>query len=187
VDDLTERWLPVVGWEDLYEVSNRGQVRSLDRWKRGCGGSRYVQRGQPISQRPDNRGYLCVWLSRDGQRVLRRVHRLVLDAFAQPRPDGQQARHGPAGKLVNHWPENLCWGTPTENQMDRLRDGTMGLKLAAVTVADIRRRYAAGGILQRELASEYGVSRTTIAMITTRRRWGVLARTPAGDTVTAVV
>ena len=44
-------------------------------------------------------------------------------------------------------------------------------KLSAEDVADIRRRYAAGGVFQRELAAEYGVRRATIRNIVCGKTW----------------
>lgn len=119
----TERWLPVVDWEGFYEVSDRGQVRSLDRrvpHRRGM----MQLRGRPLVLGLSTSGYPDVILSRDGKAVTFAVHTLVLCAFAGPRPPDQEACHGPAGKLINHWPENLRWDTRGENNLDQVRDGT---------------------------------------------------------------
>jgi hypothetical protein len=92
-----------------------------------------------------------------------------------------QARHGPAGKFVNHWPENLRWGTPAENMADKLRDGThnrgerhSNAKLTAADVLECRRRYAAGGINQRALAAEFGVCVMTMNLAIRGQTWGHL-------------
>jgi len=173
-----ERWLPVVGYEGLYEVSARGQVRSLDRTiRQGALGYLRNYPGRLLAQ-ACNGGYWKVTLSREGRARFVCVHRLVLEAFDGPCPPGQQALHGPAGRLVNYWPENLRWGTPTENQRDRRRDGTMLLgdrhptaKLTEAAVRELRARYAAGGVVHRELAAEYGVAEPTIAKVIARRSW----------------
>ena len=70
---MNEIWLPVVGYEGLYEVSNLGRVRSLN-YKRT--GERRV-----LIQRENNVGYLLVnlWQNGKGKTVL--VHRIVAEAF----------------------------------------------------------------------------------------------------------
>lgn len=121
--------MPVVGWEGLYEVSDEGQVRSVDRVvQHPVSGPRRL-RGRVLRANWDGHeggGYLYVTLSRPGERRNRHVHTLVLEAFVGPRPDGADACHGAAGKSVNT-PPNLRWGTRSENVLDSvLRDGTHG-------------------------------------------------------------
>jgi len=168
-----ERWLPVVGWEGLYEVSNMGRVRSLLRQTpRGMRGNHIL-----TNHLWHESGYFFVGLSRDGECASPYVHALVLEAFAGPRPDDHEALHGPAGNQVNCWPENLRWGTPVENAADKLRDGTAprgercgAHKLTAAQVLEIRRRRS-GGEAQKSLAAAFGVSRSTISYCTTGRTW----------------
>lgn len=114
-------WLPVIGWEGLYEVSDRGEVRSLDRW---IPQQQRLFPGRVLKPGRDGH-YLFVHLCYNGKSVSRKVHSLVLEAFAEPRPAGLEACHGPGGKLDNRWPENLSWGTKDKNLgPDKVRDGT---------------------------------------------------------------
>lgn len=121
-----EVWKPVVGREGLYEVSDRGQVRSLDRYLRAaCGGSR-LHRGRTLKSRAVNRSskYLRVSLGGADKPVYRSVHVLVLEAFVGPRPTpNHDACHGDGDPLNNRL-ENLRWATKSENQRDRVRHGT---------------------------------------------------------------
>jgi hypothetical protein len=127
MDDATERWLPVPGYEGYYEVSDRGRVRSLDRRERITGPKAGFRRrrGQmmQLSTMPST-GYLCVHLSRDDKMVTRSVHSLVLEAFDRPCPDGMECLHGPGGQQDNRWPENIRWGTRSENTLDQVTQGT---------------------------------------------------------------
>jgi uncharacterized protein len=104
-----EQWKPVVGWEDFYEVSNKGRVRSRNKVLRAI---------------ENAHGYIVVNLTGAGQRSQRKIHSLVLEAFAGPCPEGQEALHGPGGQQDNRWPQNLSWGTREKNVADKLRDGT---------------------------------------------------------------
>jgi NUMOD4 motif len=183
---MTERWLPVAGYEGLYEVSDLGRVRSLPRQTaRGRRGGRVLK--HYISA--NTRGYPFVKLSRSGVNRNYQVHALVLHAFAGPRPPGQEARHGPGGKtdasLVN-----LSYGTRAENLADRIRDGQdnrgdrhYGAKLTWDAVAEIRAQRARLaltpewnqkrllGDLQRALARQYGVSQSAISLVMLRQTW----------------
>lgn len=111
--DESESWRQVVGWENLYEVSDRGRVRSV---------ARQGTEGRALRCWPDSRGYVVVHLWAQNARVARRVHLMVLAAFRGPRPDGLQARHLDDVK-VNNLLENLVWGTASENTLDKVRNG----------------------------------------------------------------
>jgi hypothetical protein len=118
------KWLPVVGFEGLYEVSDTGLVRSLDRTittvsRRGLP---YVQRRPGRLLRPGNNktsGHLHVCLSGRNDRS---VHVLVLEAFVGPRPLGMEARHADDDPTNNHL-DNLSWGTRSQNSFDAIRNG----------------------------------------------------------------
>jgi hypothetical protein len=161
---MKECWRPAVGFEGLYEISDQGQVRGL-------------RRGRILAQFPDEQGYLRVWLSRNGQASVHRVHRLVGEAFLGPRPTGMQTRHGPGGIRDNRV-INLCYGTAIENAEDKDRDGVQirgsnvgTAKLTDSVVLDCRTRRAAGATW-RSLAEEFGVSRRTMFFAVSGRTWG---------------
>ena len=114
-----ETWKPVVGFEGLYDVSDRGHVRSLRRMTpAGWRG------GRLLKTPPMKRGYLQCSLSKGGVTTKCYVHILVLTAFAEPCPPGKEACHGPGGLQDNRWPENLRWDTHPNNNRDMIRDGT---------------------------------------------------------------
>lgn len=176
-----ERWLPVVGWEGYYEVSDLGRVRSLPR--------RNAPGGIMSPSRTRNGRYLVVKLARDGGYVTRRVHRLVGEAFLGPLPPGQHTRHGPGGSLDNRL-VNLSYGTPLQNTHDQIRDGTMRrgtakqeAKLTEAIVAECRARYTAGET-QQALAAEFGVSQTTMGKAITGRTWTAVPAAPVPKSVT---
>jgi len=119
-----EQWLPVVGWEGLYEVSDQGHVRSLDRLITPRSGKRpYLRRGRVLRSDFPSARYRVVQFHAEGVKIMRYVHALVLEAFDGPCPEGEEARHGVAGQLDDSL-GNLCWGTRGENERDKVRDGT---------------------------------------------------------------
>jgi hypothetical protein len=165
-----ERWLPVPGFEDWYDVSDLGRVRS---WHPPHGAAGRRRRPLILEQVAKGTGkYLTVTLRKDGEPYTCTVHTLVLTAFDRPRPPGNEGRHGPAGRYVNAI-TNLCWGTMSENHQDRRRDGDPGRYTAKLTVAGVlecRRRYAAGET-QVDLAREFGVSSSGLCQAIKGTTW----------------
>jgi len=173
---MQETWRPVAGWPG-YEVSDRGRVRS---WKQRAPGRVWAEdRSQePHILRPDTRnGYLSVVLSDKALgRQWAAIHRLVLEAFVGPAPEGAQGAHGD-GDRNNNTLRNLSWKTPVANNADKRLHGThqhgelIGTaKLTFWQVAQIRRLRAAGEPCAA-VAAAFGVCRNTVTNITTNRAW----------------
>jgi hypothetical protein len=121
-----ERWRDVIGYEGLYQVSNLGVVRSVDRVVKHYLGGPKKLKGKVLRAYPTSQcKYLAVNLCKKGVRRPTCVHRLVAAAWIGPCPDGQEVRHGPAGVAANSV-SNLCYGTRSENNLDCRRDGTHG-------------------------------------------------------------
>jgi hypothetical protein len=114
---MPERWLPVPGYEGLYEVSNIGRVRSLPHK------TRQGMRGGRMRKTPLNAGYPVVSLYANGVGRVTSVHLLVAAAFIGPRPPGMEVRHLD-GNPSNCVLSNLTYGTHTENMRDMLTHGT---------------------------------------------------------------
>jgi hypothetical protein len=68
-------------------------------------------------------GYIVASLWANGHQVNRKVHQLVCEAFNGARPEGAITRHLD-GDRTNNVPENLAWGTCTENNLDAVTHGT---------------------------------------------------------------
>lgn len=117
-----ETYRPVVGWEGMYEVSDRGTVRTVPR-SVDVGG-KYTRRlpRRTLTRHGDEQGRLKVTFHAGGKTYNRRVAPLVAEAFIGPRPPGQVVRHlngDPADNRV----ENLAYGTQSENMLDMVRHG----------------------------------------------------------------
>lgn len=122
---MEERWLPVTGYEGLYEVSDHGRVRALDRRIRTWYGTRHSA-GRVLKAKTDPKGYQSVQLqdSEGGRAICHAlVHRLVLEAFVGPPPERTESRHLD-GKPPNCRLDNLAWGTHTANMRDQYGHGT---------------------------------------------------------------
>lgn len=119
-----ETWLPVVGYEGLYEVSDLGRVRSLDRFVPGSCGSLVIRRGRVLRQEINRRtGRPRVCLARDGAKKTRNVSTIVLLAFVGPRGEGQVCCHND-GDVANSRLDNLRWDSQSANIKDAVAHGT---------------------------------------------------------------
>jgi hypothetical protein len=119
---VLERWLPITGWEGLYEVSDQGRVRSLDRTVTTKHGVVKQHRGKILSPGKLNSGHLVVNL-RGHNHGMRCVHRLVLESFVGSCPEGMEACHDPDPTPSNNRLDNLRWDTHVENLADMRRAG----------------------------------------------------------------
>jgi len=127
---MQETWLPVVGYEGLYEVSDLGRVRSLPKvTSRGGRMAAPVVRmpGKVLKPVPTKKGgYLTIRLYplNGGKGTSRsyRIHRLVLAAFVGPCPPGLEGCHYD-GDPKNNALTNLRWDTYEANRADMRRHG----------------------------------------------------------------
>lgn len=176
-----ERWKPIPGYEGVYEVSDLGRVRSLDRIEEYQRIDQYSgriitvhrrRRGKVLRPGRMSGGHLSVALGRGGTRT---VHSLVLEAFVGPCPPGMECLHR-NGKHQDNRFENLRWGTRSENLHDAVRHGHKPIgeavhsaKLTREQVKEIREKF--GAMSYAAIAREYGVTDSAIRSIKYGRTW----------------
>ena len=107
-------WKPIVGYEGRYEVSNTGQIRSLDIYI-DCGINIRFCRGRIKPIYTNNRGYCFVSLCMEGKGTRHLVHRLVAEAFI-PNTDKKPQVNHIDGNITNNCADNLEWVTDDENK-----------------------------------------------------------------------
>lgn len=168
MDQIRERWLPVVGWENSYEVSDQGRVRSLGRTRDGKVRQPCIMVLSPSGK---NKKYRRVLLRNPDKWQL--VHRLVLTAFVRPRHSNEECLH------LNHCPEdnrlvNLRWGTKEENENAKASNGTVPIgcanpaaKLTEQDILAIREDTRK----QVDIAAEYGIKQAHVSSIKLRKVW----------------
>lgn len=111
----TEIWKPVKGF-DHYEVSDKGNVRSLDRTVVYKDGRKYRYKGVVLKQGVDPKGYPQVSLKVDAVPHTLRVHRLVANAFVDKQKTNERLEVNHIdGDKSNNLAENLEWVTSSEN------------------------------------------------------------------------
>lgn len=167
-----ERWLPVLGYEGIYEVSDQGRVRSLERMVRSDLHKNGMRRIPPriLTQTPMASGYLSVKLSRDNRGRTGKVATLAAEAFIGPRPATMDVCHGD-GVRTNNVLTNLRYDTRKANMADAARHGTIRfgersgvVKLSDAEVVQIR-SLSASSLSRQEIGRLFGVTRTHISYI----------------------
>jgi DNA-binding transcriptional regulator YiaG len=172
----SEEWLPVVGYEDYYEVSNLGRVRTLKKRKG-------VQAGYILGKHQIPQGYCYVKLSVYGHPKTHFVHRLMMMAFNPIENHEDMDVNHRDGIRDNNTLDNLEWLSHAANiQYSRNVLKTMShvggkkgevaptSKLTDVSVREIR-LLANQGVKQRVIAKMFGVSQVTIRCVIIRKSW----------------
>jgi hypothetical protein len=174
-----ESWLPVPGYEDRYDISDQGRVRSYYRW----GSAELCNIPQRIL-RPGTHtcGYLQVYLhGGNGKPIMWLVHRLVMLAFIGPCPAGHEVNHLDGNKANNHL-QNLEYSTKSANQKHAVLNGLLqppggkgednySAKLTDAQLGAIRLLYATGRYTYTELATLFRVTSINVGHIIQRRTW----------------
>ncbi len=112
-----EVWKDIEGWEGYYQVSNFGNVRSLDREIVYSTGRKEIRRGQLIKPNFNkSNGYLSVGLNKGKNKKRAYVHRLVALSFCDNPHGKPEVNHRDEIKTNNHY-KNLEWVTRLENNV----------------------------------------------------------------------
>lgn len=170
---MPEEWRDVIGYEGWYQVSSEGRVRRI-----APGPHTHV--GRILKQRPSRAGYWQVALSVSNRSIHHLVHHLVAYAFLGPRPDSHDINHVD-GNPLNNRPRNLEYLSKKdhEHHSRHILGRTYNLVgealpqsiLTAEQVIEIRRLYATGDYLQRELAERFGVKIVAINQVVNGKSW----------------
>lgn len=180
---MDDTFRPIVGYPG-YRVNRRGMIESC--WSRHARPSRMTETWQSLSPVRRRWGHQTVNLSRGGKKISRPVHRLDLEAWVGPCPEGLICCHN-NGLPWDNRGENLRWDSYQANADDALRHGTRAkgsscgaTKLAEDDVVQIRRLWA-GCVQARELASRFGVSANNIRAIVRGNSWRHIPLVPGGQ------
>ena len=120
---MNEIWKDVVEWEGLYEVSNFGRVRSVDRYLGHPTSSKGAfRKGKILS--PKSKRYADIHLWRNSKYISTHVHRLVAIAFIDNPENKPEVNHKDGNKLNNHI-SNLEWATHEENMKHAIETGLL--------------------------------------------------------------
>ena len=132
-----EKWKDIPGFEGLYQVSDCGRVRSIDRVTTNKNGRKSLYRGKILKQITDNSAldYYVVNLSKNGKQTKMKVHRLVAMAFL-PKPSGMDLVDHIDCDPHNNKVSNLRWCTYQMNIRNANSNGRWPKKWRRVRRSD---------------------------------------------------
>lgn len=180
---MEEIWKDVRGYEGIYQVSNKGNVRSLDKFqdfplfaKGNSGGNKTVmtpvlRKGKLMRLTEAKTGYLCVGLFKDNKNKWTLVHRLVADAFLEQEENKKHVNHKDSNRK-NNAVTNLEWCTPRENTNHAWTEGGLkdiphktfvsNSKLTDEQIAEIKKIKTSTKIANEKIANMYGITRRSV-------------------------
>lgn len=179
-----EIWKSISGYEGLYEVSNLGNVRSIDRVVQSRWGDCKIK-GRTLKPGITKQGYFIVVLSKSGVMTALRKGRLVALAFI-PNPENKPEVNHKKGIKTDDRVSALEWSTSSENIIharDKLHMNNFFSKrrppanqiLTDAKVIEIRSRYKNEKITQVQLGKEYGVTNAAINLVINRKNFSHVA------------
>lgn len=123
-----EIWKDIPGYEGLYQASNLGNIKSLDRYKQNYSKKQKIY-GKILKQQKDLDGYYKIALCKNGKYYQTNVHRIIAMTFI-PNPNNlPQVNHIIAiSDGGTNCVDNLYWGTQKQNMQDKKRDGHLKIR-----------------------------------------------------------
>lgn len=128
---IKEIWKDIKDFEGLYQISNLGNIKSLERKVNGKLGSVRTLPEKHMIPTNNGRGYLVICLHKYGKRYDRKIHRLVAEAFI-PNPDNLPTVNHIDGNKMNNCVDNLEWNTIQENCRHRQDNGLGNIEAATI-------------------------------------------------------
>ena len=176
---MEEIWKDIKDYEGIYQVSNQGRVRSLDRTVKYVTGAKRKLHGKIIKVQDDGRGYSQVRLydkNRKGKTI--KVHKLVATNFINNPKKYKEVNHKNGVKDDNSV-GNLEWTTRKRNiahaiSNKLINNSGQDNSLAKLTNDDarvIRELYSTGEYTQLELGEIYEVDRSQISLIVNNKAY----------------
>ena len=134
---MQEIWKDVIGYEEQYQVSNLGNIRSKNRTIVDCLGRRRTLKSHKIRIQTSKIGYKQVLLHKDGEARTCLVHRLVAEAFIPKMETNKNEINHKDEDKANNAVDNLEWcdhkyninfGTRTEKTSKKVYQYTKNKK-----------------------------------------------------------
>ena len=162
-----EIWKDIKGFEGLYQVSNLGKIKSLDRYVGNKGFGKRLMKGSEKKGTVTKKGYLKVTLFKNGIGTTREIQRIVAETFIENPHQKKQVNHIDGNKH-NNSVENLEWCTPKENTVHAKEVLKKGIK--KVNQYDLRGNFIKSYSSIKEASESTGILRCSISNVVCGRR-----------------
>ena len=114
-ENKEEIWRDVIDFNGIYQVSNKGRIKSVKRKVNSRYGEYKTVPEKYLALNKDkNTHYISITLSLNCKRITRFIHRLVAEAFID-NPENKCCVNHIDGDVTNNCVENLEWVTMSEN------------------------------------------------------------------------
>lgn len=117
-----EIWKNVIGYENLYMVSNKGNVKRISSFR---GVNKAYRNNYNLKPVDNGKGYLRIKLSKDGKSKRIMLHRIIAEAFIKNTKNYKVVNHINGNKYDNSI-QNLEWCTQSDNCKHSVKLGTWG-------------------------------------------------------------
>jgi len=180
---MNEKWKDILGFEGLYQASNKGRIKSLARSTKRY--NTLIQRYTSTNQKErlmklylNKNGHIYVNLSKYGVTYTQQVGYFILLAFKGEKPKGFniECSHKD-GNALNNNKDNLLWESSSNNNLRKRDHGTIligskngNAKLNDIKVTEIK-QHIVNGLSQRKIANMYDVTQSCIMKINTNKTW----------------
>ena len=183
-----EIWKSIKGYEDAYEISSHGNVRSLDRYVDHLDGGFALKKGKELVIDIGKSGYCRVRLYLGGKSKHILVHRLVGIHYI-PNPENKPEINHKFGDKGNYYYKDLEWSTRKENMIHAYSNGfKFGMKgethgQSKITEDDARwcHLWKIVGYSQTEIAECLGITKQNVSKIQIGTRWKHIFNKPKGE------
>lgn len=118
---MKEKWKDIPDFEGSYQISNLGNVISLERYVNHIGGKR-IEKRKNLKKTLSNNGYFVVNLWKHNVKIQLLIHRLVAQSFIS-NPNNLSCVNHKDGNKLNNCVSNLEWCTYQENNIHALNNG----------------------------------------------------------------
>ena len=162
-------WKDIKGFETVYQVSNKGEVRRLDTLV-PFSGTMTLRKGRCLKPAKNSKGYLTLVLCYKSKRCTKTVHQLVADSFILKVPSLTQVNHID-GNPLNNSLCNLERCTPFYNQLHSYKmNGRKNpiRKLTELEVIEVKKR---PNMRRKALAKKFNVTEWCIKQIRAGKTW----------------
>ena len=176
---MKEKWIPIIGYETKYELSNYGKVKSIKRLVNGRNLKPVTKKEKIIVTNSLRKGYKYIELYNDKlERKKFSLHRLIAIHFI-PNPNNYPQINHIDGNTLNNSIDNLEWCTASYNVRHALNTGLLVAKKgeectqSKLTKQQVKDIYVlkSNGMTSKEISKIYGVCFSTICDIFQGRTW----------------
>ncbi len=178
MENQKEIWKDVPGYEGIYQVSNLGNVKSLNHFINNKHNSKSLKKGRILKKFISKKGYLTTSLSKNIKRYSPGIHRIVALAFI-PNPEKKPQVNHINGIKTDNRVENLEWSTNKENQIHAVKNGLCNpnfgekhhmSKLTNEQVLEARKLHY-DGVSNKFLSKKYNITPTAMGNILRKKTY----------------